>query len=482
MIGRIPKSFKQACETAFVPLIKFTPTRLVAVALACTSVAATAGEIAGLPANTPPSIQAPLSFSFSNDLLGRGATSDDFRTQQFIISGTIAERWDVTLDHSLMTLVDGEDPGRTDQLTVTLGYRVINEATDTAITRLTAGAGVRGYGDFAGERIQNGFHQLVRSGTEEIPYTDLDRTDGVAWADAQRYALFKGSRESADWRWGYWLRASALWASDGQLDSALGAYAVGGKRSIEFWLGLRQDWRTGYEEPVLKETAASEQALAAVIGLRWGPLVFETVQQFDGDGSYGQVRLLATGFDRHDNASEISRFVVDAGVMVPDVHASLTGRWRAPFLDRAGASWQPSLFVTAVYGEPQYDDDPEIYLRATHAGIGVEWERRLSNGDGWSTLYASVGAGWREEKVFGDATRVGEKSDSVSEGIVLGGIGIRINAAEFFEDFNLRIQLGLTGWVPFSDAEVEMAGETFRVQEPTVAIAMGLTIGRFAGD
>ena len=109
MISRIPKSFKQACETAFVPLIKITPTRLVAAVILSIPAAAFAGEIAGLPANTPPSVEAPLTFSFSNDFLGRGATTDDFRTQQFIIGGTIGNRWELTLDHSLLTLVDPVD-------------------------------------------------------------------------------------------------------------------------------------------------------------------------------------------------------------------------------------------------------------------------------------------------------------------------------------------------------------------------------------
>ena len=339
---------------------------------------------------------------------------------------------------------------------------------------------MRAYGDFAGERMQNGFHQLVRSGIEELPYIDLDRTDGVAWADVHRYALFRGSRDSRDWRWGYWLRGSLLGTSDGQVDSAIGAYAVGGKGSIEFWLGLRQDWRSGYEEPVVREVVASEQDLAAVIGLRWGPIIFETVQQFDGTGSYGQIRLLAMGFDKHANDTALSRFAVDVGTINPDVHASLTGRWRAAFLDRPGAVWQPSLFFTVAYGEPQYDDDPQIYLRATHAGIGLEWERRLANGDGWTSLYAQAGAGWREEKVFGDGIREGERSGSASDGMLLGGFGLRINAAEFLGDFNLRIQLGLTGWVPFSDAEVDMSGEAFTVLEPTLGLALGLTLGRFA--
>jgi hypothetical protein len=45
---------------------------------------------------------------------------------------------------------------------------------------------------------------------------------------------------------------------------------------------------------------------------------------------------------------------------------------------------------------------------------------------------------------------------------------------------NYRIQLGLAGWIPFSDARLQMSGEEFRVQQPTLAISLGLTFGRFA--
>ncbi len=448
--------------------------------LLATTVDAVAGEIAGLPSNTPPNLARPLEFSFSNDFLGRGGTVDDFRTQQFIISGTIQDRWDVTVDHSILTLVDGDAPGRADQVSATLGYRLLDNVTDTTAARLTAGAGVRAYGDFGGERMQNGFHRLVQSGVEVVPYTDLDRVDGVAWVDAQRHVLIKGTRSSDDWRWGYWLRGSALWASDGQMDTAAGVYGVAGKGSVDLWLGLRHDWRSGYAEPVLAETAAAEEDLAAVFGLRWGPIVFETVQQFDNEASYGQVRLLATGFGEERASSEQSRFVFDVGVTVPDVHANLTGRWRAAWLNRGDVIWRRSLFFTAGFGEPQHDDDPMIYLRAIQAGMGLEWERRLEAADGWASLYASTGIGWREERVFGDKDRQGQQSDTIGRAMAMGRLGLRFNAAELIRNYNVRIQLGLAGWIPFSDAQVTMEGETFDVQKPTLAISLGLTLGRFS--
>ena len=437
-----------------------------------------AGEIAGLPSNTPPIFEKPIEFSFSNDLLGRGGSVDDFRTQQFIISGTVGERWELTLDHSILTQVDADEPGRVDQLSATLGYRVINNVTDTVVTRLTMGLGLRGYGDFGGERMQNGAHQLVRNSVEIVPYVDVERTDGVAWVDAQHFAWLKGTKDPADWRWGYWLRGSALWASDGQVDAAAGAYAVAGKGSVDFWAGLRQDWRSGYEDPVLAETALAEEDLAAVLGFRWGPVVFETVQQFDNRASYGQVRLLARGFGEHRNDSRQSPLTFGVEFLVPDVHLNLRGRWRAAWLNRS-AGLSKSLFFVAGYGEPQHDDDPMIYRRSVQVAAGVEWEKHLDAADGWASVYGSAGLGWRQERIFGDDARAGQRSDTVSRGIVTGGVGVRFNGSELIRDYNFRIQLGLTAWIPFNDARLDMEGESFRVQQPAIAVVLGLTLGRF---
>lgn len=473
MISRIRPRFnieRSVFRTRIMPAI------LLSVAI---TLPAAAGEIAGLPANAPPIMQRPLEFSFSNDFLGLNGSVDDFRTQQFIISGTIRDRWEIAVDHSFLTLIDVDDPVRTDQLSATLGYRVINAVSDSTVNRLTAGLGVRGYGDLGGERIQNGSHQLVRSSVEIAAYTDLDRVDATASVDAHRYQLIKGSSDSDDWRWGYWLRGSALWTSDGQLDAAAGAYGVAGKRSVDFWLGLRHDWRSGYAEPVLVEAAVAEEGLAAVFGLRWGPVVFETVQQLDNEGTYGQIRLVAAGFDDKRVNAEQSRFAFDAGITAPDFYLNLVGRWRAGWLNLTDSRWRRSLFISGGYGEPQHDDDPMVYRRTVLAGAGIEWERRLDVTGGWTSAYFMAGAGWRQERVFGDGERIGEQSDTVSRGVALAATGLRFDAGELIAGYNFRIQLGLNAVVPISDARVDMAGEPFDVQNTTVGIALGLTLGRF---
>ena len=62
---------------------------------------------------------------------------------------------------------------------------------------------------------------------------------------------------------------------------------------------------------------------------------------------------------------------------------------------------------------------------------------------------------------------------------LLAGLGWRFNSGELFANLHYRIQLGLSAWVPFSNAQLDMSGESFRVQQPSYAITLGLTLGRF---
>jgi hemolysin activation/secretion protein len=133
----------------------------------------------------------------------------------------------------------------------------------------------------------------------------------------------------------------------------------------------------------------------------------------------------------------------------------------------------------AGYGEPQHDDDPMIYRRTQQAAVGLEWERPLSE-DGWASFYTSAGLGWQQERIFGDDERVGENSDTDSQGALLATLGWRFNAGELFSNLNFRIQLGLSAWIPLSDAQLDMSGESFDVQEPSFAITLGLTLGQFS--
>ena len=210
---------------------------------------AISGEMPGLQPQIPPFVERDLEVTFSNDFLGRGGSVDDFRTQQMVIAAGISERWLVLLDHSILTLGDAQQAGRVDQLSASVGYRLMNKVTDHSVSNLSAGMGIRNAGDFAGERMQNGFHRLIGSDVRSLPYSDADSTDATAWFDVDHY------RDLRDF----------------------------------------EKWRTGYTAAIVRETAIAEDDLAVAMGIRFGALVVETVQQLNNDASYGQLRLVSSG-------------------------------------------------------------------------------------------------------------------------------------------------------------------------------------------
>ena len=75
---------------------------------------ASAGEIAGIRSQLPPTSDPDVSINFSNDFLGRGGSTDDFRTSQLIVSSKIGGKWVALIDHSILTLEQPLASGRID--------------------------------------------------------------------------------------------------------------------------------------------------------------------------------------------------------------------------------------------------------------------------------------------------------------------------------------------------------------------------------
>jgi hypothetical protein len=333
------------------------------------------------------------------------------------------------------------------------------------------GIGLRGSGDFAGERVQNGFHRLVGSEIEDLPYSGDDQTVVTAWVDAETYAPLS---DRGSWTFGYWLRGRALATSDGQFDGSASAMAVASRAGFDAWTGLRQDWRSGYREPVQRATANQEQDLAFVLGLRFGSLVIETVQQVDNDASFGQLRLLSSEDTSRDRVFGNPRFALEAGFYLPDVHLHVAGRFSTSLLLPSSSTWRESVYVSVDGGEPQLED-PSVYAESLQLGAGIDWERNLSARSGWLGAYVSFGAGWRREKLVGGGPLAGEASDSLDRAVLLGGTGLRFHATTFSERLRYRIQLGLSTWLPVRNGQLSIGDRTLQVQEPNAALSLGVT-------
>ena len=437
-----------------------------------------AGEIPGLAPQLPPFFERDLEVTLSNDFFGRGGSTDNFRTQQVIINAKLTDKWIAIVDHSILTLGASATPGRVDQLSGSLGYQLFKTANDHRVNKLLVGVGVRNAGDFAGQRIQNGFHRLVASEIKTYPYIDTESSDVTAWFDADHYRRF-GVRSDSDlkggWRKGYWLRGSSLLTSGGQWDSSAGAYAVASQASVDIWLGIRRDWRSGYDIAVLRQTAAAEDDLAIVLGARFGPIVFETVQQMNNDASYGQLRLVSSGFRKTSSQKGNMRLGFTGSILVPDVQLQLTGRYGTRLFTATGSGWREAMTVSASYGEPQYEDNPNIFVRSRQFDIGLDFERPLSERTAWLSAYGTASAGWRDESLTGANALQGERSGSVGRAVLSVGAGLRFDAASLGDHWRLRISLGVNGMLPIDDASLQIGDMTLRVQKPGLDFIFGMT-------
>ncbi len=433
-----------------------------------------AGEIAGLRPQLPPFLERDLEVVFVNDFLGRGGSIDDFRTQQLIVSAMFSEKWLALIDHSIMTLTDAAIPGRVDQLSASLGYQFKDTSSDHLVSKLVAGIGVRSAGDFAGQRIQNGFHRLVGNNVDILPYTSTSRTDATIWFDTDYYRRF-GETGRNGWQSGYWLRASSLLSSSGQWDSSAGLFALTGKPGMDFWLGIRRDWRSGYDDLVLRETAEAEDDLAIVLGARFGALVIETVQQVNNDASYGQIRLMSTGVRTARSDGDAARWGLEAGFLLPDVELRLTGRYRTQILTNSASKWKESIVIGVSYGEPQQKNNADVFVRSQQFDVGVGLERPLSEQHNWISLYANLGAGWRTEKLIGVDDLEGESSESDSGVVLLASTGLRFDAARLGQYWNFRITLGLSGRLPIDGVELQIADQLIGAQNPALNLMLGMT-------
>ena len=452
----------------------------VAAGLLLNSGAASAGEIPGMMPPRLPGLDAVAELYNSNDNLGRGKDVDDFRTQQFGVALTIEDRFLFALDHSLLTLdkyADDLPEGRLDQLSASLGYRVLRQRDLQRQSNIDLGLGFRLTDNIGGSRIQNGFHQIVDDRIVESPYVDTSDVDGTAWLRADTAAPWPWLDAAANgegWSPGYWLHGATLLTTDGQSDGTLQASATVRRGIFDAWLGLRGDWRSGYDQDqVQSEVADNEEGLYVNVGVRFGPILVETTQGFDDDKAFGRVSV----FSGFGGKGDLQRYQDGRGVTVAITvpTAQVVAQGRIPLCRVFGCDWSNRwrLMADARWGKPTEGTAPDVYIESTQFGLGIELEDRPAFMPRWLSAYGSVGAGWRREQVFGELTLEGEEANTEGSALLMGEAGVRAALQPADSAWRLRVQMGLSGWAPFESQRVDFAGGRERVLQPDLALLVG---------
>jgi hypothetical protein len=437
-----------------------------------------AGEIPGVPPPRLPSLEPVAELYNSNDNLGRGKHVDDFRTQQFGVALVLDDRWLFAADHSILTFdkYANENPdGRLDQVSASLGYRLFRRRGENRQTNLDIGAGFRSTDNFGGSRIQNGFHQLASDRIVESPYVDSDRTDLAGWIRGdQAGPLPWGNDQDSPWRWGYWLNGATAATSDGQTDGTGAANLTLNNGRFDAWLGLRGDWRSGYDQDqVQSATADNEEGGYINVGVRYGPILVETVQGFDDDKAFGRVSIFSGMGGDVSKRGYIDGRGVTVAITVPRTQVVAQGRIPVcrVFTCDWGSRWR--LMADGRYGKPSEGTSPDVYLEIVQLGLGLELEDRPGFMPRWLAAYGSVGAGWRREEVFGELDLSNAPETSESSARVMGEAGIRAALQPADQAWRLRVQVGLSGWLPFDSKRVDFADGRQRLLKPDASLLVG---------
>jgi len=437
-----------------------------------------AGEISGLPSHLPPTVRADYLYFLGNDFAASG-TSDDYRTEQMMVAGRFRESWLAVLDHSILTRDDLAvgSRARIDTMTLSVGYEFLRTVSATQRASFAGGVALRGFGNYEGERIQNGFHRLVASDTDIIPYTDTRESDAAAWFVAEYYrrlSAASGSEFRRSWDTGLWVRSGAFGSAGGYLDAVAGLYAVASRPALDLWLGIRRDWRSGYDQDfVLQDTAAEENKFAVSFGMRFGALVIETVQRIDSAASYGQVSFISSPETRRQAHAPASRFDGQLSLQIPHITFQAAARWHHRLLTSPQSDWGEAAFAEFRGGQPQLGRNPTLFVDTKQVSLGSEWFRAVSHELQWLRFYTSVGAGWRREQVLGRAARIGQKSEAIDRAVLTAEGGIEVDAAALSKQLGFRLRLGVTGWLPVSDAVVSVGNTVETIQRADASIVAG---------
>jgi len=445
--------------------------RLMALWLA---VAGLCAEIAGTPAPPRPGQIPDAWLGWSNDAFGGGIgdNTDDFRTSSFGGGLAIDERWLVAVDFSLLTAKEGTPPGRSDELTATLGYLAVEGGArgPEPLPWLALGAGVRVRGDLGGETAQNRWHRHIDVELVDFLEYDDEGVDGVGYALAgwtrPLPGLWHGDRLALD------LDAGVLATTGGSLQGeAELKFAILG-RDGSIWFGGRGLGTLGRAtSPTARAVAEHEEGWWLVYGAGIGGWFVDAGLNPVARASVGRVGWMwgrRAGREPPVDGELSGDFGVYEGIAL-GVDLRWRPRWLAGLpagrLLRIAASYRFGRTATAW-------EDSEVVFRQGTAGLELAPATR----PGWAIEpYLRAGLGLREERVIDGGPQPRYREESIVSGVAAGSAGVRLLLPHQAERVRYGLGAAIDGWLPFRSEPIANATQSARYNEPAVAVGMTLT-------
>lgn len=470
------------------------PARTVLLSLLALSAAA---EVPGVPRLARPGVDNAYTIRLGNDTFGIGHDPDDFRTSDAAINLRLFDRFQIGVNHSILTRRDRElfgDPGRIDQLTATLGilpWQHFDPATGDS-HMLAFGVGGRYHGDLYGDEIQNNLHRFFGIEEVDLPYENLRRLQGVAYlhghlvrirrVDAPAFLDFLGE----DIPLGYWAEGNLLGTTDGQVEGSFGLYGGIFDDRAALWSGIRYRVRAGndYSNATLEQVAESERGFLAVVGGSVDGFYYEGGFDLDSSRGFGSVGIaIPPGPVEGPDPEGDSLLSANAGVLFPHFGVHLDLRWSPTwlgFLD--GPAHRTSLIAHYRHGQVANGVFPTHRLNHSQIAGGLDFQFDLPAPFTRFHPFLTPALGWRRE-VFrrrDDFEILSPPEPRADRFVGVVDAGLRIRLGRPMARVDYLATLGATAWWPIRKSSADLGFSEITYQRPGVnGLATVTLVARF---
>lgn len=410
-------------------------------------------EVAGSVQSQRPLDLPNLWVAAANDALGAsaGKNDDDYRSSAFLGQVAVTPHTILAANHSLLTDKTGAQPGRLDELTVTLSWLPWRPVDGW----VAVGAGVRVRGDLGGEGMQNRWHDastLARIDYLEYFEAETPVVGVVTVAGVKSFVLWTTS--SLPWlgsgttalEWG----GRGVVAHEGTWQAATDVVVVGRGLDGAIWSGLR--YETGGvtdSAPILENVLDHEKGLWVVYGASVGAWFIEAGGNLSDPGVGGKM-----GFASNRLGPPGSGAVVQSDLTYspgPALGAEMSWRpqgWSAP--------WSLTMGIHFGNAGPAWGDNLVEFRQLAVGVLAAKpwWHYQTLALEG----YAAAQLGMREDRVAERGSYLPFPEESQITGLAVGRAGVRLawgNAHTVGSTVRSGVGVGFVGWAPFSRGTVD---------------------------
>lgn len=124
---------------------------------------------------------------------------------------------------------------------------------------------------------------------------------------------------------------------------------------------------------------------------------------------------------------------------------------------------------------PSVNDLATKFILSDQLLLGIEANFNTPGRHSWINPYIMVGAGYRSEMIEGLAVLDGQKSQKVGSAVIVLDVGARFNMTGDQNRWLIQLQLGLTGWLPLNEQQVEFNRQFETLLKPDLSLSMGIS-------